>query len=165
MAPGASSPTVKARNGRRDGDPEHREHQSVEAEPARLGGGQLGMPAHRADRKDGGKEHRRRHDQEGILRNGVDVADRDLLHRQTAIEQSVQGIGEVDENGDDGESECGQDEDPDPALEYVAVKGRKASHGGARLRPCAGGGGDGARRRGFPGSRRPGSSRSRDSPG
>jgi len=59
----------KGEERRRDGDPEHREHESVEAEPARFGGGQLGMPAHRTDRKDGGEEHRRRHDQEGILRN------------------------------------------------------------------------------------------------
>ena len=86
MAPGASSPTTKASTDATTEATNIGPHQPVEALPARLGRGKLGVPAHRADREHGGKEHRRRHDQEGILRDGVDVADRDLLHGETAVE-------------------------------------------------------------------------------
>ena len=110
---------------------------------ARLGRGELGVPPHRAHREHRGEQHRRRHHDEHVLRDRVHVAHHDLAHGEPAVEQPVQRVGQVDQDRDQREAERGEDEDPQPAREHVAVERARRRSSDAFLRP----GGAGSRRR------------------
>ena len=100
----------------------------MKALAAGLCGRQLGVAAHAPDGENGGEQDRCWHHEKGIFGDGIHVADHDLPHGQTPIQQLAQHVREVEKDRDQRKAERSHHEEPEPGAEDIAVELAETVH-------------------------------------
>lgn len=118
----------QAEAGGEDGTDVDGQDEAMEADPASLGRGEFRVPAEVPDGEDGGDEHRGRDDLEHLLRQQVEVSQRDASQRDPSIKQLPEVVRQVDHRRDQRKAQDGEQEEPEPVAQDIAIEQRAAHH-------------------------------------